>query len=115
MNGSLIQNVSLDFSLLAKRLANNNCHCLLFIVPRVEIGSLERQLIVCTNANTVRKLLVKLAATNPTKPLWTVNPSWEIATPIKSLLLSMQRGFLQDFAYVLLGKARELTSKNVMA
>ncbi|XP_073844626.1 integrator complex subunit 8 [Musca autumnalis] len=78
---------------------------------RIEIGSLERQLISCTNANTVRKLLVKLAATNPTKPLWTVNPSWEIATPIKSLLMSMQRGFLQDFAYVLLGKSREMTAK----
>lgn len=77
------------------------------------MGSLERQLISCTNANTVRKLLVKLAATNPTKPLWTVNPSWEIATPIKSLLMSMQRGFLQDFAYVLLGKAREMTAKSV--
>lgn len=82
-------------------------------MPRIEIGSLERQLISCTNANTVRKLLVKLAATNPTKPLWTVNPSWEIATPIKSVLMSMQRGFLQDFAYVLLGKARELTAKGV--
>lgn len=82
-------------------------------MPRIEIGSLERQLISCTNANTVRKLLVKLAATNPSKPLWTVNPSWEIATPIKSVLMSMQRGFLQDFAYVLLGKARELTAKGV--
>ncbi|XP_067628061.1 integrator complex subunit 8 isoform X2 [Eurosta solidaginis] len=81
-------------------------------IMRIEVGSLERQLIACTNANTVRKLLVKLAATNPTKPLWTVNPSWEIATPIKSLLMSMQRGFLQDFAYVLLGKAREMTAKN---
>uniref|UniRef100_A0A1A9WIS6 INTS8 TPR repeats domain-containing protein n=1 Tax=Glossina brevipalpis TaxID=37001 RepID=A0A1A9WIS6_9MUSC len=78
---------------------------------RIEIGSLERQLISCTNANTVRKLLVKLASTNPSKPLWTVNPSWEIATPLKSVLMSMQRGFLQDFAYVLLGKARELTAK----
>ncbi|XP_054738863.1 integrator complex subunit 8 [Anastrepha obliqua] len=81
-------------------------------IMRIEVGSLERQLISCTNANTVRKLLVKLAATNPTKPLWTVNPSWEIATPLKSLLMSMQRGFLQDFAYVLLGKAREMTAKN---
>ncbi|GBP04090.1 Integrator complex subunit 8 [Eumeta japonica] len=53
-------------------------------------------------------------ATNPSKPLWTVNPSWEIATPIKSVLMSMQRGFLQDFAYVLLGKARELTAKGII-
>lgn len=81
-------------------------------VDRIEVGSLERQLISCTNANAVRKLLVKLAATNPTKPLFTVNPSWQIPTPINSLLMSMQRGFLQDFAYVLLGKAREMSAKN---
>lgn len=84
-----------------------------FLVSRIEIGSMERQLISCTNANAVRKLLVKLAATNPSKPLWTVNPSWQIPTPINSLLMSLQRGFLQDFAYVLLGKAREMTAKKV--
>lgn len=74
---------------------------------------LEQQLIVCTNANIIRKLLVKLASTNPSKPLWTVNPSWEIATPIKSVLMSLQSGFLQDFAYVLLGKSRELSARGV--
>lgn len=74
---------------------------------------LEQQLIVCTNANIIRKLLVKLASTNPAKPLWTVNPSWEIATPIKSVLMSLQSGFLQDFAYVLLGKSRELSARGV--
>lgn len=76
-----------------------------------EIGSIERQLISCTNANLVRKLLVKLAGTNPTKPLWTVNPSWDLATPIKSILMAMHPVFSQDFAYVVLGKARELTAK----
>lgn len=79
----------------------------------IEIGMLEQQLIACKNANIIRKLLVKLASTNPTKPLWTVNPSWEIATPIKSVLMSLQSGFLQDFAYVLLGKARELCARGV--
>lgn len=80
---------------------------------RIEIGAWERQLISCTNANTVRKVLVKLAPTNPSKPLWSINPSWQIPSPIKSLLMSFQRGFLQDFSYVLLGKSREMASRNV--
>lgn len=79
---------------------------------RIEIGAWERQLISCTNANTVRKVLVKLAPTNPSKPLWSINPSWQIPSPIKSLLMSFQRGFLQDFSYVLLGKSREMASRN---
>lgn len=86
---------------------------LLFQVADVEIGMLEQQLVVCTNANIIRKLLVKLASTNPAKPLWTVNPSWEIATPIKTVLMSLPGGFLQDYSYVLLGKSRELTARGV--
>lgn len=86
----------------------------IFKVADVEIGMLEQQLIVCTNANMIRKILVKLASTNPAKPLWTVNPSWEIATPIKTVLMSLQGGFLQDFAYVLLGKSRELSARKVL-
>lgn len=42
--------------------------------PRLEVGAMKRQLISCTNANVVRKLLVKLMGTNPVKPLWTINP-----------------------------------------
>lgn len=44
------------------------------IDPRLEVGAMKRQLISCTNANVVRKLLVKLMGTNPVKPLWTINP-----------------------------------------
>lgn len=58
-------------------------------------------------------MLVKLAATNPSKPLWTVNPSWQIPTQLNSLLMGFQRGFLQDFSYVLLGKAKEMSAKKV--
>lgn len=111
MNGNSIRIVS-EIQIVEKE-KNTIFFYDIAVVVRIEIGSLERQLISCSNANTVRKLLVKLASTNPSKPLWTVNPSWEIATPLKSLLMSLQRGFLQDFAYVLLGKARELTAKRV--
>lgn len=45
-------------------------------VSRLEVGALRRQLISCTNAIGVRKLLVKLAGTNPAKPLWTINPRY---------------------------------------
>uniref|UniRef100_A0A182TSX6 INTS8 TPR repeats domain-containing protein n=1 Tax=Anopheles melas TaxID=34690 RepID=A0A182TSX6_9DIPT len=83
--------------------------------PRLEVGQLERQLISCTSANAVRKLLVKIAGTNPSKPLFTINPSWTIPYPLEQVLISLQRGFLQDFAYILIGKARELTARKEYA
>lgn len=78
---------------------------------RLDVGTYERQLITCTHASGVRKMLVKLAGTNPTKPLWSINPSWSIPLSMKQLLVSLQRGFLQDFAYILVGKSRELAAK----
>ena len=86
----------------------------LIAVPRIEVGTIERQLISCSSSNAVRKYLVKLASTNPKKPLWTVNPSWQVPSQIEQLLRSLPRGFLQDFVYILVGKARELTAKNVV-
>ncbi|KAJ6650141.1 Integrator complex subunit 8, partial [Pseudolycoriella hygida] len=80
--------------------------------PRLDIGAMRRQLISCTNANVVRKLLVKLMGTNPTKPLWSINPSWSAPVPIDAMIASLQRCFLQDFAFVLVGKAKELAAKN---
>ncbi|XP_052860400.1 integrator complex subunit 8 [Anopheles cruzii] len=78
---------------------------------RLEVGQLERQLISCTSANAVRKLLVKLAGTNPSKPLFTINPSWSIPYALEQILIPLQRGFLQDFAYILIGKAHELAAR----
>lgn len=37
--------------------------------------------------------------------------SWVIPLPLKQVVLSLPRGFLQDFAYILLGKAREMVAK----
>ncbi|XP_030369567.1 integrator complex subunit 8 isoform X2 [Scaptodrosophila lebanonensis] len=79
-------------------------------MARIDIGVLERQLINCTNANTVRILLVKLCARAPGKPVWAINPNWDVPQPLKTLIMAMPVSFLQDFSYVLLGKARELAA-----
>ncbi|EDW00928.1 integrator complex subunit 8 [Drosophila grimshawi] len=80
-------------------------------MTRVDVAALERQLITCTNANSVRILLVKLCSTAPEKPLWAINPSWDVPHPLKTLIMAMPVSFLQDFSYVLLGKARELAAR----
>uniref|UniRef100_A0A1B0GNW5 INTS8 TPR repeats domain-containing protein n=1 Tax=Phlebotomus papatasi TaxID=29031 RepID=A0A1B0GNW5_PHLPP len=86
---------------------------------RLEVGNLKRQLIN-SNASDVKKLCKKLAPIKdyddrrrPREPreLWEVNPSWSIPIPLQSVLKSLQRGFLKDFAYITLGKAKELTNR----
>lgn len=42
------------------------------------------------------------------KPLWHVNSCWELPIPLQSVVMSLPRGFLQDYSYVLLAKSREL-------
>lgn len=42
------------------------------------------------------------------KPLWLVNSCWELPIPLQSVVMSLSRGFLQDYSYVLLAKSREL-------
>lgn len=85
----------------------------------LELGLLKRQLITCTSATTVRKLLVKLAAVlvaiSPTMLLepWHINPSWIMPIQIKSVLMSLQRGFFQDFGYILVAKAKDMAARNV--
>lgn len=37
--------------------------------------------------------------------------SWVVPNPLPTIITSMQRGFLQDFAYIICGKAREMTAK----
>lgn len=81
-------------------------------MSRLDLAHVERQLINCEDPKTSRTLLVHLASKNPSKPLWNINPSWVIPEPIRSLILSLPRGFLQDFSYVLTGKAMELAGKS---
>lgn len=80
-------------------------------IPRLEQAAAERQLCSCTSATLVRKLLVKLAGMNPTKPMWSINPSWAVPDQLRVVIMSINRGFLQDFTYILIGKAKELIAK----
>ncbi|XP_059608523.1 integrator complex subunit 8 [Phlebotomus argentipes] len=84
---------------------------------RLEVGQLKRQLIN-SNASDVRKLCRKLGSMKEydegrrrPRELWEINASWSIPIPLQSVLKSLQRGFLKDFAYIALGKARELTNR----
>lgn len=76
---------------------------------------IERNLITSTNTATFKQLLVELVAADSTVPLWSVNPSWSIPVQLKSILKSLNRGFMQDYSYLLLGKSREAVSRQDFA
>lgn len=81
--------------------------------PKLEIKLIEQELIGCYDQQEIRELLYKLTVRNPGKRIWKVNPKWEIPIPLQSVVTSIQRGFLQDFSFVILAKSRELmNSKN---
>lgn len=44
---------------------------------------------------------------------WNINPSWIMPIQIKSVLMSMSRGFLQDFTYILVAKSKDLAARHV--
>ena len=75
---------------------------------RVEIFDLEQRLILSYNPLEIRETLIRLDGMNSTKPLWKVNGSWELPIPLQSVVMSLPRGFLQDYSYILLAKSREL-------
>lgn len=90
-----------------------------FSVKTLELGALKRQLINCTTASAVRLLLVKctnlIMSSDPPLSMepWHINPSWIMPIQIKSVLMSMSRGFVQDFTYILVAKAKDLASRHV--
>lgn len=73
---------------------------------------MKRQLVSCVSPQVVRQLLIRLAATNPSQPLWSVNPSWVLPSALHSTVMQLQRSFLQDFVYILVGKAKELADRH---
>ncbi|XP_055692605.1 integrator complex subunit 8 [Lutzomyia longipalpis] len=84
---------------------------------RLEVGHLKRQLIT-GSPTEIRKICRRLATAKEyddvrrrPRELWEINPSWSIPIPLQSVLKSLQRGFLKDFAYITLGKAKELTNR----
>ncbi|CAH1117237.1 unnamed protein product [Phaedon cochleariae] len=75
--------------------------------PKMELRQLEKRLILTNDHKEIRELLVKIAMTNLGTTVWTINPQWELPIPLQSVLKSLPRGFLQDFAYVTLAKSKE--------
>ncbi|CRK97815.1 CLUMA_CG011191, isoform A [Clunio marinus] len=81
------------------------------LYSKILFGDLERKLVVCMSPKQIRKLLVELAKFNPQMPLWAINKNWFIPADVRIAVLNLKRGFLQDFAYILLGKSNELLQK----
>ncbi|KAL4709185.1 hypothetical protein ACJJTC_008113 [Scirpophaga incertulas] len=75
-------------------------------IPELELGRLKKRLIEASTADDVRMCLVKLAMICPSSPLWKLSPSWRPAGGLGNALVSLPRGFLQDFGYVVSGSAR---------
>nr|XP_031845085.1 integrator complex subunit 8 [Nomia melanderi] len=75
---------------------------------RVEMFELEQRLIQSYNTSEIHETLIHLDGKPRMKALWHVNSCWELPIPLQSVVMSLPRGFLQDYAYVLLAKSREL-------
>lgn len=75
-------------------------------VPELEMGRLKKRLIEASTADDVRMCLVKLAMTAPALPMWKLSPSWKPAGGLGGVFMSLPRGFLQDFGYIVSGAAR---------
>lgn len=78
-------------------------------VPELEMGRLKKRLIEASTADDVRMCLVNLAKMTPSLPLWKISPSWKPAGVLGNALISLPRGFLQDFGYIVSGAARART------
>lgn len=80
---------------------------------RIEIFELEQKLIGSYDPHVIRETLIHLDGKHRMKPLYHVNGCWELPIPLQSVVMTLPRGFMQDYSYVLLAKSRELvTSKN---
>ncbi|PSN35787.1 hypothetical protein C0J52_09481 [Blattella germanica] len=62
---------------------------------RLELGNLEQKLMLSYDATEIRVLVEKL---------------WELPIPLQGMAMMLPRGFVQDYAYILLAKSRELTT-----
>lgn len=80
------------------------------VLQSITYGDLERKLVACP-PKQVRKILVDLAKLKPPSPMWAINKNWFIPSDVRIVVLNLKRGFLQDFSYILLGKANEMVQK----
>ncbi|KAK0179235.1 hypothetical protein PV327_008044 [Microctonus hyperodae] len=77
---------------------------------KFHVYKLERCLITSYNPVEIREIVLELDGKNPMNPPWHVNSRWELPIPLQSVVMSLPRGFYQDYSYILLAKSRELTS-----
>ncbi|EZA60979.1 hypothetical protein DMN91_004729 [Ooceraea biroi] len=77
---------------------------------RIEVFELKQKLIGSHDCHVIRETLIHLEGKHRTKPLWQINSCWELPIPLQSVVLSLPRGFLQDYSYILLAKSRESVS-----
>ncbi|XP_025832848.1 integrator complex subunit 8 [Agrilus planipennis] len=76
--------------------------------PSLDIKVLEKQLMLTYDPSVLKELLVKYCTKNSNKPVWKINPCWELPIPLQSVLVTMPKGFLQDYSFIMLAKAREM-------
>ncbi|XP_046812831.1 integrator complex subunit 8 isoform X2 [Vespa crabro] len=74
----------------------------------IEVFELEQKLIQSYDSQEIHETLLLLDSKLRMKPLWHINNYWELPIPLQSVVMSLPRGFLQDYSYVLLAKSREL-------
>ncbi|XP_044746312.1 integrator complex subunit 8 [Coccinella septempunctata] len=77
------------------------------IYGKREMKLLEQQLITTYDPQVVREILTMTSLNNIRISVWNINPLWELPIPLQSVLQSLSRGFLQDFAYLMLAKSKE--------
>lgn len=75
-------------------------------VPDLRIGHFRKRLIEASTSDDIRKCLVEVARESPQSPLWKLSPSWKPAGELCNALMSLPRGFLQDFGYIVSGVSR---------
>lgn len=78
---------------------------------RLPAGMVEQQLISTYDPKEVKDLIVKLGGMKPIRPLWKINPKWDLPIPLKNIVSILPRGSLQDFSYIIMAKARELVAQ----
>lgn len=80
------------------------------IFGKREMKLLEQQLITTYDPQVVREILAMTSLNNIHISVRHINPLWELPIPLQSVLQSLSRGFLQDFAYLMLAKSKEQMS-----
>ncbi|XP_060527282.1 integrator complex subunit 8 isoform X2 [Cylas formicarius] len=81
--------------------------------PKMDLRQLQQKLISTYNCKEIKDILLKMGAMNLGKSVSEINPLWQLPIPLQSVIKSLPRGLLQDYAYVLLAKSKEhLLNKN---